>query len=111
MNVRAPSPWHSLRSAALLCALIAVVFHVNALRNQFAYDDVHFLPEHEELHDVANLPRLMIEPYWPGEFGRALGLWRPGTTLSLGLQWALWQDRGMPYHLVNVVAHGAATAL
>jgi tetratricopeptide (TPR) repeat protein len=111
MSTRALSPWSSVKSAALLCALIAIAFHFNALGNEFAYDDVHFLPEHEELHDARNLPRLMLEPYWPGEFGTELGLWRPGTTLSLGLQWALWQDRGMPYHLVNVIAHGAATAL
>jgi tetratricopeptide (TPR) repeat protein len=111
MNLRARSPWTNLRSAALVCALLAVVFHLNALGNRFAYDDVHFLPEHEALHDVANLPRLMVEPYWPGEFGRELGLWRPGTTLALGLQWSAWQDRGAPYHAVNVLAHGVATAL
>jgi Tfp pilus assembly protein PilF len=111
MNLRPASPWSDLRSAALVCALVAALFHANALRNRFAYDDVHILPENEEIHDVRNLPGLLLEPYWPGEFGRELGLWRPGTTLSLGLQWALWQERGLPYHLVNVLAHGAATAL
>jgi tetratricopeptide (TPR) repeat protein len=110
-RLRPASPWSNLRSAALLCALVAALFHANALRNAFAYDDIHILPENEGLHDIRNLPRLLVEPYWPGEYGRELGLWRPGTTLSLGVQWALWRDHGMPYHLVNVLAHAAATAL
>ena len=105
------TPWSNARSAALLCALVALSFHLNALNNRFAYDDVHFLTEHKELHDIHNLPQLLVEPYWPGGFGKQLGLWRPGTTLSLGLQWWAWQDRGMPYHAVNVLAHAAATAL
>ena len=105
------SPLSTGRSAALVCALLAVLVHANALRNQFAYDDVHILTENDALHDASNLPGLMAEPYWPGEFSKELGLWRPGTTLSLGVQWALWQDRGMPYHLVNALAHGLATAL
>lgn len=110
-SVGAASPWTSARSAALLCALVALVFHVNSLANRFAYDDVHILPDHEELHDIRNLPGLLLEPYWPGEWGRELGLWRPGITLTFGLEWALWEDRGMPYHAVNVVAHAVATAL
>ncbi|MSR35150.1 MAG: hypothetical protein EXR95_00705 [Gemmatimonadetes bacterium] len=105
------SAWSNVRAAALVCALVAVAFHVNALGNGFAYDDLHILPEHKELHDIHNLPELMLKPYWPGEWGNELGLWRPGTTLTLGLQWAAWQDRTMPYHLVNVLMHGGATAL
>ena len=98
------------RGAALLCALVAALVHANTLGNRFAYDDVHILTENEEIQDARNLPRLMLEPYWPGDWGEELGLWRPGTTLALGLQWALWKDRGMPYHLVNVLAHALATA-
>ena len=99
------------RGAALLCALVAALVHANTLGNRFAYDDVHILTENEEIQDARNLPRLMLEPYWPGDWGEELGLWRPGTTLALGLQWALWKNRGMPYHLVNVLAHALATAL
>ena len=97
--------------AALLCGAVAVLVYANALGNQFAYDDVHILIENPEIQDVRNLPGLLVNPYWPGEYSRGLGLWRPATTLSLGLQWALWQDLAWPYHLVNALAHGAATAL
>src|SRR3954470_3657398 len=89
--VRGPlSPWMNARTAALLCAVLAVAFHLNALRNGFAYDDVHFLPEHKELHDWHNLPGRMLQPYWPGDWGKQLGLCRPATTLAFGVQWAIW---------------------
>ena len=83
MSVSGHSPLSKARSAALVSALLAVLVHANALQNQFAYDDVHILTEHEEMNDVSNLPRLMAEPYWPGDFSKELGLWRPGTTLKL----------------------------
>jgi hypothetical protein len=102
---------HRPRRAALLCAVLGVLLHANTLGNEFAYDDVHVLIENEAIHDVENLPGLLVQPYWVGEFGDALGLWRPATTLSLGLQWALWQDLAWPYHLINALAHGVATGL
>ena len=111
MSWNHPTLLTGARGGALLCALLAVLVHANTLGNRFAYDDVHILTENEEIQDARNLPALMLEPYWPGDWGEELGLWRPGTTLALGLQWALWQDRGMPYHLVNVLAHALATAL
>ncbi len=97
--------------AALLCAVLGVLVHANALGNRFAYDDVHILTENTAIQDVRNLPRLLLEPYWPGDWGEELGLWRPATTLSFAVQWAIWQDRALPYHLINLLAHGTATVL
>ena len=111
MSLGRHSPLASRGSAALLCALLALVVHLNALHNQFAYDDVHILTENKEIHDPSNLPGLLAKPYWPGDFSKELGLWRPGTTLTLGVQWAFFQNRGSPYHLTNIVFHALATSL
>ena len=111
MTTRFLAPWTNARGAALVCALLAMLVHANALGNQFAYDDDHILTANAAIQDVANLPGLMLEPYWLGDYSKQLGLWRPATILSLGVQWALWEDRAMPYHMVNVLAHGVATAL
>ncbi len=95
-----------------MCALLAFAIHVNSFKNQFAFDDVKFLPLNTALHDIRNLPRLLAEPYWPGILGgKELGLWRPATTLTLGIEWALFQNHGAPYHVVNALGHAAATAL
>ena len=53
----------------------------------------------------------MVKPYWPGRFGRELGLWRPTTTLLLGLEWAVAGPEPFLYHLVNVLTHLVATGL
>ena len=97
--------------AAVLCAGLGVLVHANALGNEFAYDDVHIIVENPRIQSLGALPQTLLQPYWPRDFGQELGLWRPATTLALGLQWAVWQDLAWPYHLVNVLAHGAATAL
>jgi protein O-mannosyl-transferase len=107
----AANPWSSPRWGALVCALLAFAIHVNSFKNQFAYDDVQFLPENTALHDIRNLPGLLAQPYWPGDFAKEIGLWRPATTLTFGIEWALFQNHGAPYHVVNVLAHAAATAL
>ena len=112
-SMRAPwgNPWSSPRWGALACALVAFAIHVNSFQNQFAYDDVQILTENRALHDIRNLPGLLAQPYWPGIFGKEMGLWRPGTTLTFGIEWAFFQDHGSAYHVVNVLAHAVATAL
>ena len=109
--VRSASPWSSPRWGALVCALLAFAIHVNSFKNQFASDDVQLLPEYTALHDIRNLPGLLAKPYWPVAVGQELGLWRPATTLTFGIEWALFQNHGSLYHVVNVLGHAAATAL
>lgn len=94
-----------------VAAAVAVLVFLNSLDNGFAYDDVHILVENETIQDVRELPGLLVRPYWPGAHGGDLGLWRPVTTALFGVQHALWGLDPMPYHLVNVLLHGLATAL
>ncbi|MBW3533918.1 MAG: hypothetical protein KY453_01665 [Gemmatimonadetes bacterium] len=97
--------------AAALAGLVAVLAFANSLANRFAYDDVHVIVENTALKSLETLPGLIFQPYWPGTFGSALGLWRPGMTAILGLQWAAWDGNPAMFHLVNVLAHAAATVL
>ena len=83
----------------------------NSVLNDFAYDDQLIIVEGDLVHDLSTLPDAMASPYWPGEFGRDMGLWRPVTTGLFGLQWALWGEDPAGFHAVNVLLHGAATAL
>lgn len=106
-----PSPLENVRSAAVLCAVLGAAVHLNALPNGFAYDDVHIIQEHEGIRDLADLPRTLMEPYWPGEYAKQLGLWRPTTTTIIALQYALVGEDPLLYHGVNVVAHAGVTAL
>lgn len=105
------SPLRSVRVAAVLAAGLGALVHANALRNDFAYDDIHIITENEGIQSLSTLPGALAAPYWPGPYGRQLGLWRPTTTALLGLEYALAGENATLYHVVNVVAHATTCAL
>jgi tetratricopeptide (TPR) repeat protein len=105
------SPLRSARSAAILAAALGALVFANSLGNDFAYDDVHIITENEGIHSLEALPGALVAPYWPGRYGEQLGLWRPTTTLLLGLEYAVAGENPALYHVVNVVAHAVMTAL
>ena len=107
----AESPLRSVRVAALLSAALAALVYANSLRNDFAYDDVHIVLENPGVRSLRTLPRAMAEPYWPGEFRKELGLWRPVTTAVLGIEFAISGENPALYHAVNVALHASVTAL
>jgi len=105
------SPFRDVRTAAFLAAAAAILLSANSVLNDFAYDDRLIIIENELVQDLSTLPEAVTSPYWPGQFGRDLGLWRPVTTGLFGLQWALWGENPAPFHALNVLLHGAVTAL
>jgi len=105
------SPLKSVRVAALFAGAVAVLIFLNSLENGFAFDDIQIILENPGIHSLETLPEALISPYWPGEYGKGLGLWRPMVTGVFGLEWALWGNSPVGYHLVNVLYHGAVTFL
>jgi hypothetical protein len=102
----------NLRAAALAAGVLALVVYGNALANGFAYDDAHIILENTELQSLRTLPGAVFKPYWHGHDGAVeLGLWRPTTTLVLGLEFALAGADPTLYHAANVLAHGVTAAL
>ena len=86
------SPLRSVRSAAFLAGAAAVLLSANSVLNDFAFDDLPLITQNTRIQDLDTLPEAMASPYWPNEFGRALGLWRPVTTALYGIQWAVWGE-------------------
>ncbi|NJD18669.1 MAG: hypothetical protein FIA95_05215 [Gemmatimonadetes bacterium] len=105
------SPLRSLRAAAVLAGALGALAYANSLTNEFAYDDVHIITENTGIQSLDSLPHALVSPYWPGRYGEQLGLWRPTTTLVLGLQYALAGENPTLYHAVNVATHALPTAL
>lgn len=98
-------------TAALAAGMVAVLVYLNSLGNGFALDDVPIVLDNDAIHDIAELPDALGDSYWGGESGSRSGIWRPVTTGLLGIEWAMWGDDAAPYHAVNVLLHGVATAL
>ena len=105
------SPLRDLRSACLAAGLLALLVYLNAIPNQFAYDDIHIIVQNQAIHSLETLPRALVEPYWPIAHGRELGLWRPVTTALLGIQHVAGGGSPLLFHVVNVLGHVAATVL
>ena len=105
------SPLRSIRSAAFLAGAAAVLLSANTVLNDFAFDDLPIIIANTPIQDLATLPEAVISPYWPNEYGKDLGLWRPMATAAYGLQWAVWGENPAMFHVVNVLLHGLVTAL
>ena len=105
------SPLQSVRSAAFLAGAAAVLLSANSVLNDFAFDDLSIIVQNTSIQDLGSLPEALVSPYWPNEYGQALGLWRPLATAFYGLQWALWGENPAMFHVMNVLLHGVVTAL
>jgi len=105
------SPLRSIRSAAFLAGAAAVLLSANTVLNDFAFDDLPVIIANTPIQDLATLPEAVISPYWPNEYGKDLGLWRPMATAAYGLQWAVWGENPAMFHVINVLLHGLVTAL
>jgi tetratricopeptide (TPR) repeat protein len=109
--MRLPSPLLNRRAAAALVAVVGGLVFANSLLNGFAWDDEQIVVLNTRLHELGSLPGALALPYWPGTYGRELGLWRPTTTALLGLQHVISGGAPLLFHAVNVAGHALVSAL
>ena len=105
----AARPRLSAARAALLAAAAAAALYLPALRNDFAYDDVAVIQQDTRVHGLDSIPAILGSGYWQDD--AALSLWRPLTTLSFALDWAIRPADPAWFHAVNIAWHALATAL
>jgi len=105
------SPLRDTRTASLLVAAVAALVYANSLWNQFAYDDVHIIVQNPRIQSLSTLPTALTVPYWPDAYGQELGLWRPATTATLGVLYAIGGGSPVVFHAANVLSHVAASVL
>ncbi|MFN8876481.1 MAG: hypothetical protein ACK5Z1_04780 [Gemmatimonadota bacterium] len=101
---RRPSP-ETL--AQLVAATAALLAFAGALANGFAWDDWPAIVNDTGLRDLTALPRRLQQPYWPSTGT----LWRPLTTLSYAVDWAVGGGAPLAFHVVNWLLHALASAL
>jgi tetratricopeptide (TPR) repeat protein len=95
------------RAAIAIAAVVALVTYAFAVRLGFAYDDEPMLVQNRLIHSLSELPAALSRPYWL-QYGT---LYRPLTTLSFGLDWAIGGGSAWPFHLGNVFFHALTSAL
>ena len=92
--------------APLVVALVAVLVHLRAIRNGYAFDDVAIVG-HPLVHSIRTLPEALVAPWWYA----GNRLYRPLSLLSIGIDRAI--GGGAPWlpHTVNVLLHGTIAFL
>lgn len=108
---RLESPLRDVRTAGVLVGAVAGLIYLNALGNGFAYDDLHIVRDNAAIQSWATLPGALVVPYWPGDYGTELGLWRPVSTAFYGIQHILSGGSTVVFHAVNVLAHVGVSLL
>ncbi len=87
--------------------MVALVTYALALHNGFAFDDVVLIPGDQRVQN-GQLGLLLSTPYWNDT---ALSLYRPLTSLTFGLDWAVAAGSAAWFHFTNILWHGAASTL
>lgn len=99
---------HALIGVAV--ALLAVGVHLPALGNDFAWDDHSTVVANEALHGLDRIGEVVTSPYLPGR-GTMRSPYRPITSASYALSWAMGDGSPVAFHLFNLTAHALATVL
>ena len=95
--------------AAALVLLAALGAYANSLGNGFALDDNWFIVENEVVTE-GRYGEAFTRASWP-EAREGTGNYRPLVLSSFALEWSLWQDAPLGYHVLNVVAHAVVSLL
>ena len=94
-------------AAIVLCAILPVL---PTLRAAFVYDDTTIIRDNPVLRGWSALLHVWSSPYWSGDGGEALGLYRPVQQALLALVWNLGHGSALLFHLYAILL-AAATAI
>jgi Tfp pilus assembly protein PilF len=87
--------------------ILALVSYVPALSGSFVFDDSMYLVDDERVTEATGLGRIWSEVSGPGYRHQ----YYPLTSSVWWLQWRLWGDNAVGYHVVNVLLHGLCAVL
>lgn len=90
--------------AGLLLVLLAVAAHGRSVWSGFIWDDEQYVTDNTTLRSLDGLRRIWLEP-------RSIPQYYPLVHTTFWLEYQLWGDRPMGYHVVNVVLHAANSLL
>jgi len=93
-----------------LFILIGFSLYANSFSNQMFWDDDEFILKNRFIKDWQYFPKFFSENLIAGS-GILSNYWRPALLSIFALEWHLWQDWAVGYHLVNALFHVACAIL
>jgi tetratricopeptide (TPR) repeat protein len=91
----------------LAVAAVALAASLAGVANDFAMDDVHLIADDPRVHGLGALGEIFGSPYWPAPFNR--DLYRPLSTLSFAVEWALGGGSPLLFRVVSYLLYAAVS--
>ena len=114
MGRSSPSRLPIARGVAIAAAagVLAGLVYANSLAGDFVWDDRPLILQSPSVQSFNKLDTLFVGDFFShSQNPLPYGYYRPLTTLSYVLDWAVWGDNPFGFHATNVVLHVAATIL
>ncbi|CAN5507055.1 hypothetical protein BH09GEM1_BH09GEM1_16080 [soil metagenome] len=96
-----------IATVVLLCAVVPLL---PTLRAAFIYDDTTIIRDNPVLRGWGSLMAVWSKPYWSGDGGEALGLYRPIQQALLALVWNIGKGSALLFHTYALLL-AAATSI
>ncbi len=96
-----------LRSRIPMLVLLGIpsIVYVSCLGHGFVWDDHGLIQIDPWIQDLRHLSFLFSPEYWTHYFVGIKGQYRPLRALTLALQWAIWGNNPLPFHVFNLLVH------
>ena len=98
-------------AAAALVAILAIATYAGTLGHGFALDDGPEVVDNAHVRSLAGVATVFTTSSWAGAGDASVPMYRPLTTLSYSLNYALGGLDPFGFHLANVLLHAAVCVL
>ncbi len=90
--------------------IITFVAYGNILTNKLFYDDEELIYQNAYVKDLRNFPKFFTENMVAGA-GKTSNMYRPILLTSFALDYAVWKNNPIGYHLTSIFLHAANSIL
>ncbi len=94
----------SIWATVILITFAGIAVYFTSLPGAFIWDDVHFIKDNVYLRSPAYLPRIITGDVAAGS-GEKYNYYRPLTTVTYLVDYALWRLNPIGYHISSVLLH------
>jgi len=106
------TPGFPERKGALLIILILALpalAYLNTLQNGFTWDDKYIIVDNTYMRDIGNIPSYFISSATQASYD--MKVYRPLRQAMFTVEYALWGNNPLGYHLINILFHAINCAL
>src|SRR6266478_3407778 len=92
--------------------VLALGVYLNSLRNDFNFDDISIIKNNSLIQHLSNLPKIFASNYWANTpYEKGVLLYRPLVMASFALDYAIWGNNPLGFHLTNIVINALNAVL